>query len=179
MNRTKILRTALTIAAPLIAALGIALTVLIPTANASTLPWCRIDAMTVTLSHLVGQSGNVGVTLTARDDGPACTIRGYPSLGLVSNGQYTAPSVTDGPTWFRPSSRVRTIALRKGQSATAGIGWGDPGTGPSVSAAALVVQLRWSPVPIGSVTLAFPGGAASIWHGKMNVTAWTAPKKEK
>lgn len=176
MNTTKILRTALTIAAPLIAALGIALTVLIPSANASTLPWCRMPEMTLTLSHLTGQSGEDGLTLTARNDGPACTLAGYPQIGLVrSDGQAVAPDVTDGPTWFHGDPKPRTIVLGHDGKAVAWIGWADPGSGPEVYTSGLTVGLRRSPYPQPVAAIPF---LARVWGGQMTVTRWVAaPKK--
>ena len=74
----------------------------IPASASAQAPRCRTGQVAVTLEHPVRQGGNEGWTIGLQDKGnAACTVSGYPRLGLEGrHGQRLRSTTQDGPTYF-------------------------------------------------------------------------------
>ena len=146
------------------------LTSALPAQAAPLPPRCLTNNLETSLEHPVSQLGNAGAVLVEGNRGTAaCTIRGYPKLGLTRHGHHLRSTTTDGPTYFQPDPGASVIVLAPHATATAYVGYGTVSGSGNVTASRLTVRIdgaRWH----HSVPL--PGGPLSITNGHLSVTAW-------
>lgn len=142
----------------------------IPASASATPPRCSAYHLVTALEDPVATGGNTGAVLVAGNNGKAaCTIRGYPKLGLTRHGAHVPSTTTDGPTYFQSDPGPSVIVLQPHATATAYVGYGTVSGSGNVTASRLTVRIdgaRWH----HSVPL--PGGPLSITNGHLSVTAW-------
>jgi hypothetical protein len=144
-----------------VAALGAAAPPAVGSAVKAAASACRTSGLVVWLdTQGNGTAGTVFYTLHFTNlSGRACTLRGYPGVSAVNltGRQLGRPASRDN------SSRVRTITIRNGRTASATVGIVDAGNFPRsscgpVSAAGLKI---FPPNQTAAKTIPFPFSACS------------------
>ena len=147
----------------------------IPASASATPPRCSAYHLVTALEDPVATGGNTGAVLVAGNNGrTACTVSGYPRLGLTRHGRHVPSATTDGATYFQPDPGPSVIVLPPHATAVAYVGYGTvSGTG-NVRASRLTVRIRgarWG----HSVRL--PGAPTAITNGVLTVTAWAIARE--
>jgi Protein of unknown function (DUF4232) len=154
----------------------IALLAVATRASAATVPpRCRTHDVTLSLRHPVSSGGNEGLTIAVRNTGrAACTVRGYPRLGLTLHGQRVKSRTGDGSTYFHADPGPSVVTIAPGGTARAFLGFGTvSGTG-NVRASAVTVAWRGAS---WRKTAPLPAAPVTVTGGKLTVTAWAATGK--
>jgi hypothetical protein len=130
-------------------------------AHADTIPACKAAQLHYKLSDERATTGQTTWTLTATDEGPACTLDGFGVTGLENarHGELYASVTRQG--------HARPVLVLYKLSATAKVTYGSDGDIDAVPA---------SYVTVGRAAVRVPGGPAWIYGGQVQVTAWTLPK---
>jgi hypothetical protein len=147
-------RTTATFAAAL-AITGTALTTL--PASASGFPACTARQLHLTLGHERANAGHVSYVVTAANRGPACTLSGWPKLGLLDANRNPLHEVT------ATTGKAGSVLVLNGLAAHLTLSYGSDGTGE-----------RAAYLKVGGNVVRFPGGVALIYGGQLNTTGWKA-----
>ncbi len=147
------------------------------TASAATrgsgAPSCGTGALAAAVSTAPGQvgAGNVGAYLALTNTSQqACTVQGYPGLGLQNAQHQTQQNNVDwGSTYFAADPGAHPIALQPGQSAYAAMAWSQPNGVRSITPAHLLVT-----PPDQSSHLTTPFAPGPINAGTLQVTSLAA-----
>jgi hypothetical protein len=114
-----------------------------------------------------GQGGFI-LTLT-NTGGGACSLNGYPGLGLENARHHTVRSRTHwGPTYFAPDPGRHLIVLSPGETASASIGFVYAGSGKAAHATYLEVT---PPNAYRHAVITIPDGIGKISTADLYVTA--------
>jgi hypothetical protein len=147
-------RLAAAFLAPLALAASIATAA--PAATAGTTPHrCYAQDLSVSVARTGAAAGSTYYRLTFRNEGPACTLYGYP--GVSAAGSPAGPR--EGHAAVRDPGSPVLVVLKHGQSATAVLKVAETGNYPRsrchpVAAAGLRVWVpgdflaHWVPVPV-------------------------------
>ena len=136
---------------------------------------CKTGQVAIVLEHPVQSGGNTGLTIVIENKTApgACTIAGYPRLGLRSiGGEYRRSTTIDGPTYFHGDPGSSVITLAPGGMAVAYAAYGTVSGPGSVRASLLTIRLRGASQHKDGV---LPGAPVTITRGVLSVTAW-APR---
>ena len=147
----------------------------VPASASAHAPRCRNGQVAIVLEHPVAQGGSSGWTVVLQDKArAACTISGYPHLGLAGrHGQRLRSTTQDGPTYFHGDPGARKVTLRPGQFADAWLAYGTVSGPGSVHAHSLTIRMAGA---VEHKAAILSGGTVTITRGVLNVTAW-APRK--
>jgi hypothetical protein len=136
---------------------------------------CRTGQLAIVLEHPVAQGGNQGWTIVAQDKGnTACTVSGYPKLGLRdSRGNLVRSVTSDGRTFFHGDPGASTVTLLPGGFARAFLSYGTVSGSGNVRAHELTVRVKGAARHKTGVLAA---GSVTVTRGVLEVTAWQARK---
>ena len=172
MNRTAIRTAAASCAA--LAAASVTLAA-VPASASAHAPRCRTGQVAIVLTHPVAQGGSTGWTIEAQDKGhAACTIGGYPRLGLQGrHGQRLRSTVIDGSTIFHASPAPSVVTLEPGGFAEAWLAYGTVSGPGSVNAHALTIRMQGA---ASHKTAVLASGTVPVTRAVVDVTAWKLRK---
>jgi hypothetical protein len=127
------------------------------------------------LTRPVQSGGSTGWTIEAQDKGnAACTISGYPHLGLQGkHGQRLRSTAQDGPTYFHGDPGARKVTLRPGQFAVAWLAYGTVSGPGSVHAHSLTIRMAGD---VSHKTAILASGTVTVTRAVVDVTAWKIRK---
>lgn len=144
------------------------------TAVTETAPRCAIQQLAAALHGMQAGVGNRGMILTLTNvSGRACSVYGYPGLGLRSGAHKVLPSHTFwGSTYFDRDPGRSYLVLSPGESVSADVGYTvGNGTGHGVNATYLEVT---PPNAYSHLTIRLrPVAPVSIFRGNLRVTAFS------
>jgi hypothetical protein len=141
-------------------------------ASASAVPRCVTRHLSAGLHGFQVGLGNRGFILTLTNAGnSACSLDGYPGLGLEDAAHQMLPSHTHwGDTYFDPQNPGRRlIVLSPGETVSADFAFG-AGTGGSTDSVATYLAVT-PPNAFKHLTVLLPGAPVRIDHGRLFVTA--------
>ena len=176
MNITARTARSLAMTASCAALAGAALTAAAVPASASAhVGRCRNGQVAIVLTHPVQQGGSQGWTVEAQDKGnTACTISGYPRLGLQGrHGQRLRSTVIDGSTIFHASPTPSVVTLEPGGFAEAWLAYGTVSGPGSVNAHALTIRMQGA---ASHKTAVLASGTVPVTRAVVDVTAWKLRK---
>ena len=172
MNRTAIRTAAASCAA--LAAASVTLAA-VPASASAHAPRCRTGQVAIVLTHPVAQGGSTGWTIEAQDKGnTACTISGYPRLGLEGrHGQRLRSTVEDGTTPFHGDPGASVVVLQPAGFAQAWLAYGTVSGPGSVNAHALTIRIQGA---ASHKTAILASGTVTVTRAVVDVTAWKLRK---
>ncbi len=134
---------------------------------ASSVPRCLTSHLSAGLhGSQVGLSNRGFILTLTNTGGTACTVDGYPGLGIEDAGHTVLPSHTHwGSTYFNSDPGPSRIVLSPGETASADFAFG---TGAGNQAAYLEIT---PPNDLQHLTVPIPGGPIQIVGGRLFVTA--------
>ena len=146
----------------------------IPASASAQAPRCRTGQVAVTLEHPVRQGGNEGWTIGLQNKGnAACTVSGYPRLGLEGrHGQRLRSTTQDGPTYFHGDPGPSPVILQPGGFAVAWLAYGTVSGPGNVHAHSLTIRTEGA---ASHKTVILASRSVIIPRGVLDVTAW-APR---
>lgn len=157
MNRSTIAAITATAAATLAIGAGALPASAATQASVPPNPACTARQLHLTLGRERATTGHVSFTLTARNDGPACTLAGFPKLGLEDARGKHLPSSASA------TGKVSGKPLLYRLTAQATVSYGSDGQFGAVPAAYLTA---------GGKAVHIPGGIAWIYGGQLTTTTW-------
>jgi Domain of unknown function (DUF4232) len=115
--------------------------------------------------------GNRGMLLTLTNvSGRSCSLDGYPGLGLQNAAHQVLRSHTSwGSTYFSPDPGRHFLVLSPGETVSASLAYG-AGDGQPHPVHATYLEVT-PPNAYLHLTVRLPGGPASIYRGRLFVTA--------
>ena len=176
MNITARTARSLAMTASCAALAGAALTAAAVPASASAhVGRCRNGQVAIVLTHPVQQGGSQGWTVEAQDKGnTACTISGYPRLGLQGrHGQRLRSTVEDGTTPFHGDPGASVVVLQPAGFAQAWLAYGTVSGPGSVNAHALTIRIQGA---ASHKTAILASGTVTVTRAVVDVTAWKLRK---
>ena len=149
----------------------------IPASASAQAPRCRTGQIAVTLEHPVRQGGNEGWTIGLQDKGnAACTVSGYPRLGLEGrHGQRLRSITQDGPTYFHADPAPSSVILQPGGFAVAWLAYGTVSGSGNVHAHSLTIRTEGA---ASHKTVILASRSVTITRGVLDVTAWAPRGKD-
>ena len=147
----------------------------VPASASAQAARCRTGQIAVTLEHPVRQGGNQGWTIGLQDKGnAACTVSGYPRLGLEGrHGQRLRSITQDGPTYFHADPAPSSVILQPGGFAVAWLAYGTVSGSGNVRARALTIRTEGA---ASHKTVILASRSVTITRGVLDVTAWKLRK---
>lgn len=162
MNRSTIAAITATAAATLAIGAGALPASAATQASVPPNPACTARQLHLTLGHERVNTGHISWTLTARDDGPACTLTGFPRLGLLDGHRNPLPEVT------AVSGKAHSVLVLNGLTAHLTLSFGSDG----------MTGERASYLKAGGDVVSFPGGPALVYGGHLTETSWVLPARQ-
>ena len=140
-------------------------------AASSTFPRCLEQNLSGSLHGSQVGLGNRGFILTLTNTGNgACSLDGYPGLGLQDSTHHVLPSQTNwGSTYFDTDPGPAVIVLSPGETASADFAYSS-GTGGSSDSVATYLEVT-PPNAFTNLTVPIPGAPVRIARGRLFVTA--------
>jgi hypothetical protein len=141
------------------------------TRSASSIPRCLATHLSAGLHGFQALVANRGFILTLTNTGnSACTLYGYPGLGLQDRRHHVLPSHTHwGSTYFDQDPGRHLLVLSPGETLSADFAFG-AGTGGATDSVATYLEVT-PPNAFKYLTVRLPGAPVRIDHGRLFVTA--------
>ena len=147
----------------------------VPASASAHAPRCRTGQVAIVLEHPAAQGGSSGWTVVLQDKArAACTISGYPHLGLAGkHGQRLRSTVIDGSTIFHGDPGASSVILQPGGFAEAWLAYGTVSGPGSVRAHAVTIRIEGD---ASHKTAILASGTVPITRAVLDVTAWKLRK---
>lgn len=142
-----------------------------PKAPSGSVSRCNTRNLSAGLHGFQALVANRGFILTLTNTGGrACSLDGYPGLGLQDAAHHVLPSRTHwGSTYFDQDPGRHLIVLSPGETASADFAYFS-GTGGSTDSVATYLEVT-PPNAFKYLTVKIPGAPVRIDHGNLSVTA--------